>query len=231
MKLNPLRISLGISLVFHLLVVGAVMSGQFAYVPPRVEPTEPVMTLTLIAAPEKTIEALKPIAPPLAMPKAEPLKAVAAITPIEPEVPVAEKDEPLMTAVASSVPVIAAAEPTPPEKVSGDGGSLQSEPALTTTPSPPLVKAQPDYLKNPEPPYPPAALRRHQEGLVLLTVNVSAQGRVSRLEIKKSSGHPLLDAAAQKAVRDWQFEPARLGPRAVASEIEVPVRFELKESD
>jgi hypothetical protein len=31
-----------------------------------------------------------------------------------------------------------------------------------------------------------------------------------------------------QAVSDWEFEPARIGSLTFASEIEVPVRFELK---
>lgn len=91
----------------------------------------------------------------------------------------------------------------------------------------PDVEAKPNYLKNPEPDYPELARRRHQEGLVVLVVKVTAQGRAERVEIKKSSGFSLLDDAALEAVRDWEFQPARLGALALESEIEVPVRFEL----
>ena len=38
----------------------------------------------------------------------------------------------------------------------------------------------------------------------------------------------LLDEAAMQAVRDWEFEPARIGPLPVEAEIEVPVRFEFE---
>jgi len=82
-------------------------------------------------------------------------------------------------------------------------------------------------LKNQEPHYPAAARRRHQEGLVLLTVTVDAQGRVGRAGVKRTSGFPLLDEAALQSVRTWEFDPARLGSQPVESEIEVPVRFKL----
>ena len=89
------------------------------------------------------------------------------------------------------------------------------------------MKAAPNYLKNPEPPYPPAARRRHQEGVVLISIHVTAQGRAEKVEIKQSSGYPLLDEAALNAVRDWEFVPARIGTIALASEIEVPVHFKI----
>jgi periplasmic protein TonB len=89
------------------------------------------------------------------------------------------------------------------------------------------VKARPNYLKNPEPIYPLAARRRHQEGLVLLAVIATTRGRAARVEVKQSSRFPLLDETAIQAVRGWEFEPARIGALAVESEIEVPVRFKL----
>lgn len=96
-----------------------------------------------------------------------------------------------------------------------------------TTGAAPGLRATPTYRVNPEPPYPATARRRRQEGLVLLAVRVTTQGRASRIELKQSSGFPALDEAAWQAVRGWEFEPARLGALAVESEIEVPVRFKL----
>lgn len=61
----------------------------------------------------------------------------------------------------------------------------------------------------------------------MLGVRVTAEGRAAEVTIKQSSGFPLLDAAAVKAVRRWEFEPARLGAIAVESDVEVPVRFQL----
>jgi protein TonB len=89
------------------------------------------------------------------------------------------------------------------------------------------VPAQPDYQKNPEPPYPAAARRRRQEGLVLLRVGVDAAGYPVRVELKQSSGFAQLDEAALTAVRSWEFKPARIGSKTVDAEIEVPVRFKL----
>jgi protein TonB len=62
---------------------------------------------------------------------------------------------------------------------------------------------------------------------VVLSVLVSAQGTVIRVDVKQSSGFDLLDDAALRAVRQWQFDPARVGSRAVKCETEVPVQFKL----
>ena len=60
-----------------------------------------------------------------------------------------------------------------------------------------------------------------------MTVIVSPHGRARSVKLKESSGFPLLDEVAQKAVSDWEFIPGRMGTVAVESEIEVPVRFKL----
>lgn len=93
----------------------------------------------------------------------------------------------------------------------------------------PGVLAQPSYRRNPEPSYPLAARRRRQEGVVLLVVEVTPTGRAAGVAVQRSSGFKLLDDAAARAVENWEFEPAREGAVAVASRIEVPVRFRLTE--
>ena len=89
--------------------------------------------------------------------------------------------------------------------------------------------ARPSYRSNPKPVYPPEARRLRQQGQVLLTVEVSAQGRALSVALKQSSGFPLLDQTAIQTVRRWSFEPARIGGVPVASRAEVPVRFRLAE--
>jgi TonB family protein len=46
--------------------------------------------------------------------------------------------------------------------------------------------------------YPPEAARRHQQGTVVLMLYVNGSGTLDKIEIVKSSGFPLLDAAADK---------------------------------
>jgi TonB family protein len=58
---------------------------------------------------------------------------------------------------------------------------------------------------NPPPDYPPVARRRGWQGTVVLALEVDAAGAVVRVEVRRSSGHAVLDAAAVAAVRDWRF--------------------------
>lgn len=63
---------------------------------------------------------------------------------------------------------------------------------------------------------------------MLVGVRVSVEGKPDHVWVKQSCGFDLLDSAAVKAVADWEFEPARIGLKRMESEIEVPVRFKLK---
>jgi len=85
------------------------------------------------------------------------------------------------------------------------------------------------YRSNPKPEYPGEAKRLHQEGVVLLSVEVSAGGLATDVTLKRSSGFPMLDQAAIQAVKRWTFEPARAASFPVASRVDVPVRFSLSE--
>jgi protein TonB len=120
--------------------------------------------------------------------------------------------------------VVAPPKPAPPAVPAID---ISDAVEKTPPPPPPVVSTQPDYLRNPAPVYPASARRRHEEGLVILTVTVTTEGHAAGVTIKKSSGFKLLDEAALEAVENWEFEPARMGPVALESEVEVPIRFEL----
>jgi protein TonB len=92
-----------------------------------------------------------------------------------------------------------------------------------------VLSAQPRYHTNPRPDYPLPSLRRREEGIVLLDVQVQADGTPAAISLHRSCGHPLLDRAALDAVRRWTFEPARAAGVAVASLVVIPVRFSLAE--
>ena len=86
----------------------------------------------------------------------------------------------------------------------------------------------PKKLPENEPPeYPVEARANRYEGRVSLVVHVGVSGSVSQVSIDDTSGHKVLDDAAIRAVRNWQFEPATLDGIAVPAEIIVPIRFTL----
>jgi protein TonB len=219
-KLNSFHISFAISALCH--VAGlwvyflvATNHRELATLPE----TDKAITITFIAAPKEPAVQRK-VVPAVTAPVAPPI-----ITPAKPpaEIPANVQTTPKPSVAVETKPL----PPSAPAQTHGDGSSPKPGLDATTQKAVVGVKAEPNYLKNPEPPYPLAARRRHQEGLVLISVRVTAQGRAEKVEVKQSSGYPLLDEAALNAVRDWEFIPARVGNIALASEIEVPVHFKL----
>jgi protein TonB len=91
--------------------------------------------------------------------------------------------------------------------------------------------ATPRYRENAHPVYPAVARLKGYEGVVLLTAEVFADGRVGSLTIKKSSGYASLDRSALEAVKRWKFEPGRKMGKPVIMWVDVPVKFVLKEDD
>lgn len=77
------------------------------------------------------------------------------------------------------------------------------------------------------PEYPKASRMRRQEGTVLLEVKLGTQGEQLQVVLLKSSGFPLLDRSALKAVKGWQFLPQEINGQGVSHVVRIPVRFEL----
>ncbi len=164
----------------------------------------------------------------------------------EVSVPVAQQPKPLPQAARPDARPIVRHIPTPPQTAPAAAPKAESAPAsLTTAPqaSPareeavpaPVVAPAPvtaarfdaDYLQNPPPAFPMLSRKLHEEGKVLLLVQVSARGEAGAIQIKQSSGYPRLDDAAISAVRTWRFIPARRGTEPVASSVVVPLVFRL----
>jgi protein TonB len=77
------------------------------------------------------------------------------------------------------------------------------------------------------PSYPRSARLAGIEGVSLLKVEVLADGSVGRIVLQASSGNQELDRAAQAAVSQWHFAPARRGDRRIKAWVVVPIRFRL----
>jgi protein TonB len=236
-KLTLIQRCLCGSLFLHSAAVGITALAGFTLHRAAWQNDDDPFTLTLIAAPLPAAESAQPnqlaVAPaPIQPAVLDPLE----IKPAEPPAPVVIAAEPPLPAAPQSpaiamapprLPVASIARPDSPANAHGDGSAARPGRDAVTITGQPGVQAKPNYLKNPEPLYPAVARRRGQEGLVVMTVKVTAAGRAANVELKESSGFALLDDTALEAVRRWEFEPARVGSRAVEAEIEVPVRFKL----
>jgi protein TonB len=144
------------------------------------------------------------IPPPKTEPKEEPIPPAS-----KPEMVIPEpKPEPPPPPPKPVVPPPVIPPPPPPEEY--------------------VQVAEPKYAARAEPIYPTEARRRHQEGIVRLELFINESGALDKIEIVKSSGFPLLDAAAIKAMRQSQFDPATSGAIKIRSRAEATVTFRLE---
>lgn len=88
-------------------------------------------------------------------------------------------------------------------------------------------EARPLYSRNEPPPYPRLARKRGYEGVVMLNVFVTENGRVNGVEVASTSGYSILDRAAMDAVNKWSFEPGIINGLPAGMWVKVPVRFNL----
>lgn len=68
-------------------------------------------------------------------------------------------------------------------------------------------------------------------GKVWLKIDVSAEGAATQVVVDSSSGHEDLDQSAMDAAYKWTFKPAEKGGKQVASQIRVPITFEMDHSE
>src|SRR5262249_13727678 len=157
---------------------------------------------------------VQPPEPPPPDPIPEPVTPVAVPEPLPADPPTS-----VQPVIPAPVPKL---EPAPalvtPNPVRGDASAPKPGLDSTTLLATVGVRAHPAYRKTPEPIYPLAARRRGQQGTVLLSVTVTAQGRAAFVRIKQTSGVPSLDEAAVSAVKSWEFEPARVNQSPIESE-------------
>lgn len=84
------------------------------------------------------------------------------------------------------------------------------------------------YAAANRPPVQPArSLRNGEEGRVMLRVLVQADGTAGEVQVRTSSGFPMLDEAARSAVQSWRFNPATSNGKPVAEWYLVPIVFKL----
>jgi protein TonB len=194
-----------------------------------VHPGKSSTELVLHAEPESAAPApvrIAPVPPPVAPPLAQPVLPPAPV--------------PVIQAIASPKPVKAAEKPTA-VIAAVSITTMQAHPVRSRKGKTPariaretadaargVVQAQPDRIHNEPPAYPEESRMAHEEGVVLLRVDVSASGQASRVAISQSSGYFRLDQAARKAVQEWKFQPGLVAGNPVLSQVDVPVRFKLE---
>ena len=208
------------------LAVHAAAGGLFAY-NWHVAPVEPQKLLSVTLEAAVTPPAIESPPPAQAEP---PPKKLAATQRALPAPPVHQHVTPSPVAVESveMTPAVAApaAESAPAPVMVAKSPSAVSVPQAADSIEPPHFNVA--YLNNPKPAYPPVARKLGLEGVVVLRVQVSVKGVPEQIAVAQTSGAPMLDEAASKAVQGWTFVPARRGDAPIAHAVDVPIRFQLK---
>ena len=75
--------------------------------------------------------------------------------------------------------------------------------------------------------YPRISYDEAEEGTVTLLLAVQTDGSISDIRIARSSGHPRLDAAAQKAHRNIKLQPATCHGKPIAVRIHQSFVFKI----
>lgn len=79
--------------------------------------------------------------------------------------------------------------------------------------------------------YPRKAVRKGWEGQTVIAAEVLPDGSVGRTSLAKTSGHDVLDQAAQEAIQSWKFETESEKDEAVPQFVDIPVTFKLQSED
>ena len=108
----------------------------------------------------------------------------------------------------------------------------QSPSALPALKAPPPISAgsstsKPMIVSSSKPLYPRVARESGWEGTVIVRTLITADGVPSQVEIRKSCGHEALDLAAQEAIKNWKFQPAKDGNIPIAKWVDIPIKFDL----
>jgi protein TonB len=237
---------MGVSLTVH--AVGALLLAQAR---PGLERRQPVLfPLQLVGRPGGGGAATQVagLGPPAAAPAVPPAPATnpapPAPNPVQRSRPAPrpksqQAAKPAAARPAQPAPAVAHAKPRPLAPEGAGGGGSDASPVDGFGPGSggghgggqgegagePVA-----YARNPAPPYPLAARRRGEEGVVVLDVLVGVDGSASQVSVRRSSGHESLDAAARETVeRRWRFQPAVERGMPVSRRVAVPIRFRLKE--
>jgi protein TonB len=100
-----------------------------------------------------------------------------------------------------------------------DGGAGEDiRPANAPDVTPPVA------ILTTQPKYPSPAIHVRMQGVVILEAIIGTDGEVRGARVLRSAG-ALLDEAAEKAILEWRYRPARVAGKPVAVYLTVTVKF------
>lgn len=122
-------------------------------------------------------------------------------------------------------------EPSSAASVPAAAEPAASAPPATSVPAAPArtaVSIADHAAGNRRPPYPRLSRDNGEQGTVVLNVLVKADGTAGEVEIKTSSGYPLLDNSARTTVKTWRFKAATVNGKPIDEWYEQRIPFKLQ---
>jgi protein TonB len=138
------------------------------------------------------------------------------------------KQDAQQVAARQSKPAQALAPAAPSVTTSKTAPAAPANPAPAAVSDAPVRVTNPALAGNCPTNYPERARRRNQEGTVVLRFMISTDGKPFDITVIQSSGHELLDEAAQEILGGCKFMPQMRGNRAVTAIADQPMPFRLK---
>jgi protein TonB len=179
---------------------------------PTTAPPEPAPSPAAPAAPQQAMPST-PLPPP-----AETTQEAQSLPP--PPVP---PPTPAPSVPRQAQPPMQHAHEAPQINLGGNGAETDA-----TVTGPHVIPASVDAkFRNLEPVYPPEAVRRAEQGTVILAIHVSPDGLPTGVDVVQSSGFVLLDRTARDTVMGWHFLPAVQDGQPIPFDMKFRVVFHL----
>ena len=163
--------------------------------------------------------------------KPKPKPPVVVPMPTAPNLPQPQQQQPQPQPLREIREVVIEAPPQvfdEPNEMAFEAIETASIPAPTTQVSEVGPTVQQSYGNITNVDYPRKAREKRLEGDVMLRVLVDVTGDPLEVQVESSSGHRVLDVAAQKAVRKWKFNPGLSDGQPIQGWVLVPINFSLK---
>ena len=211
-----------ISVALHAVVIYGWTVSNFE--PPVLDMHTGEMSVALAIVPEPPEEPVEVVEEPPEEPVEvveEPLEEPVEIVEELPEEPVVVEKKPLEEPrKEQAAPVKAVVKVVTPVEI---------KPAAATVPSI-GIRTDPSPLENlNKPPLYPSKLGRRLDGeIVLLEVQVLADGSVGEIRMEKPSRYSLANKAVLKAVKNWKYRPAKRDGRAIEALHQERIVFEYR---
>ncbi|BCX72681.1 TonB family protein [Acinetobacter bereziniae] len=215
-------IGIGAVILLHLIILYGLITGLSKHVE---KPTDEPVELLIIQDKKPEPEKPKPIEKPPELPKLvekvlktpDPKPREKQVQKTNPDPKPQEKPTEKPTQKTSESP-----ESTPTQKTESE---QKSDPTPKSKPAGETRGVSRGEAGCKKPDYPRESLQSEEQGEILISVFVGADGKVKEAKVKKSSGSKALDRAASKAFSLCTFKPALKNGEPQDSWYDIPYEF------